>query len=209
MKVEVKIDSLPRRSGDDYSTYTIYACRENPWLWWRVDQGALMPKGWEAYLIESQLFNVFTLKIGKWLVRPWRINLSDWTTLSTIWRLTDLLSKISQSEIINTKEIGHLHFTSGGSVQIYLKNGSLTYSSVVTRKPLRRNYHAKTIFSDALKAFSSGHLIHLLFLSLLTWVTFLKSQLCSRVAGCFLHHVHGSLVILYCPSFEGAIGVPL
>ena len=37
--------------------------------------------------------------------------------------------KISQSEIINTKEIDHLHFTSGGSVQIYLKNGSLTYSS--------------------------------------------------------------------------------
>lgn len=31
--------------------------------------------------------------------------------------------KISQSEIINTKEIDHLHFTSGGSVQIYLKTG--------------------------------------------------------------------------------------
>ncbi len=31
--------------------------------------------------------------------------------------------KISQSEIINTKEIDHLHFTSGGSVQIYLKKG--------------------------------------------------------------------------------------
>ena len=37
--------------------------------------------------------------------------------------------KISQSEIINTQSIDHLHFTSGGSVQIYLKNGSLTYSS--------------------------------------------------------------------------------
>ena len=37
--------------------------------------------------------------------------------------------KISQSEIINTKEIDHLHFTGSGSVQIYLKNGSLTYSS--------------------------------------------------------------------------------
>ena len=37
--------------------------------------------------------------------------------------------KISQSEIINTKEIDHLHFTTSGSVQIYLKNGSLAYSS--------------------------------------------------------------------------------
>ena len=37
--------------------------------------------------------------------------------------------KISQSEIINTKEIDHLHFTTSGSVQIYLKNGRMTYSS--------------------------------------------------------------------------------
>ena len=37
--------------------------------------------------------------------------------------------KISQSEIINTKEIDHLHFTGSGSVQIYLKNGRMTYSS--------------------------------------------------------------------------------
>lgn len=37
--------------------------------------------------------------------------------------------KISQSEIINTKEIDQLYFTSSGSVQINLKNGTITYSS--------------------------------------------------------------------------------
>ncbi|MFQ7323519.1 MAG: LytTR family transcriptional regulator DNA-binding domain-containing protein [Streptococcus sp.] len=37
--------------------------------------------------------------------------------------------KISQSEIINTKEIDQLYFTTSGSVQINLKNGTITYSS--------------------------------------------------------------------------------
>ena len=41
---------------------------------------------------------------------------------------TDFL-QISQSEIINTKQIDHLKLTGSGLIQITLKNGQITYSS--------------------------------------------------------------------------------
>ncbi|KXT75718.1 LytTR family DNA-binding domain-containing protein [Streptococcus sp. DD12] len=37
--------------------------------------------------------------------------------------------KISQSELINTKQIDHLHFTPSGSVAIHLSNDAISYSS--------------------------------------------------------------------------------
>ena len=37
--------------------------------------------------------------------------------------------QISQSEIINTKQIDHLKLTGSGLIQITLKNGQITYSS--------------------------------------------------------------------------------
>ena len=41
---------------------------------------------------------------------------------------TDFL-QISQSEIINTKQIDHLKLTGSGLIQIAMKNGQITYSS--------------------------------------------------------------------------------
>ena len=87
-------------------------------------------KDGEAYLIESQLFQRFYIEnrqmIGETMT-------DQFILTGPLYQLSEDLPtfflKISQSEIINTKEIDHLHFTSGGSVQIHLKNGSLAYSS--------------------------------------------------------------------------------
>lgn len=87
-------------------------------------------KDGEAYLIESQLFQRFYIEnrqvIGETMT-------DQFILTGPLYQLSEDLPtcflKISQSEIINTQSIDHLHFTSGGSVQIYLKNGSLTYSS--------------------------------------------------------------------------------
>ena len=43
--------------------------------------------------------------------------------------------QISQSEIINTKQIDHLKLTGSGLIQITLKNGQITYSSRRYRLP--------------------------------------------------------------------------
>ena len=87
-------------------------------------------KDGETYLVETHLFHRFYIEnrqvIGE--------SESDQFILTgPLYQLSQELPpyflQISQSEIINTKEIDQLHFTTSGSVQINLKNGTITYSS--------------------------------------------------------------------------------
>ena len=121
MKVEVHIDSHFQEEAVTITAPTLSTRVERirDFVEELDQKGRLRAKkDGEAYLIESQLFQRFYIEnrqvIGE--------------TMTDQFILTFFL-KISQSEIINTKSIDHLHFTSGGSVQIYLKNGNLTYSS--------------------------------------------------------------------------------
>ena len=84
----------------------------------------------ETYLVEIRLFHRFYIE-NRQVVGETKDD--HFILTGPLYQLSEDLPiyflKISQSEIINTKEIDHLHFTGSGSVQIYLKNGSLTYSS--------------------------------------------------------------------------------
>mgnify|MGYP000947633393 FL=1 len=84
----------------------------------------------ETYLVEPRLFHRFYIE-NRQVVGETKDD--HFILTGPLYQLSEDLPiyflKISQSEIINTKEIDHLHFTGSGSVQIYLKNGSLTYSS--------------------------------------------------------------------------------
>lgn len=84
----------------------------------------------ETYLVETRLFHRFYIE-NRQVVGETKED--HFILTGPLYQLSEDLPiyflKISQSEIINTKEIDHLHFTGSGSVQIYLKNGSLTYSS--------------------------------------------------------------------------------
>ena len=84
----------------------------------------------ETYLVETHLFHRFYIE--NWQVVG-ETKDDHFILTGPLYQLSEDLPsyflKISQSEIINTKEIDHLHFTTSGSVQIYLKNGSLAYSS--------------------------------------------------------------------------------
>lgn len=84
----------------------------------------------ETYLVETRLFHRFYIE-NRQVVGETKDD--HFILTGPLYQLSEDLPiyflKISQSEIINTKEIDHLHFTGSGSVQIYLKNGSLTYSS--------------------------------------------------------------------------------
>ena len=87
-------------------------------------------KNGETYLVETHLFHRFYIE-NRQVVGETKDD--HFILTGPLYQLSEDLPiyflKISQSEIINTKEIDHLHFTGSGSVQIYLKNGSLTYSS--------------------------------------------------------------------------------
>lgn len=87
-------------------------------------------KDGETYLVETHLFHRFYIE-NRQVVGETKDD--HFILTGPLYQLSEDLPiyflKISQSEIINTKEIDHLHFTSSGSVQIYLKNGNLTYSS--------------------------------------------------------------------------------
>ena len=87
-------------------------------------------KDGETYLVETHLFHRFYIE-NRQVVGETKDD--HFILTGPLYQLSEDLPiyflKISQSEIINTKEIDHLHFTGSGSVQIYLKNGSLTYSS--------------------------------------------------------------------------------
>ena len=84
----------------------------------------------ETYLVETHLFHRFYIE-NRQVVGETKDD--HFILTGPLYQLSEDLPsyflKISQSEIINTKEIDHLHFTTSGSVQIYLKNGSLAYSS--------------------------------------------------------------------------------
>ena len=84
----------------------------------------------ETYLVETRLFHRFYIE-NRQVVGETKDD--HFILTGPLYQLSEDLPsyflKISQSEIINTKEIDHLHFTTSGSVQIYLKNGSLAYSS--------------------------------------------------------------------------------
>ena len=84
----------------------------------------------DTYLVETRLFHRFYIE-NRQVVGETKDD--HFILTGPLYQLSEDLPiyflKISQSEIINTKEIDHLHFTGSGSVQIYLKNGSLTYSS--------------------------------------------------------------------------------
>lgn len=133
MKVEVHIDSHFQEEAVMITAPTLSARVEKirDFVEELDQKGRLRAKkDGEAYLIESQLFQRFYIEnrqvIGETMT-------DQFILTGPLYQLSEDLPtcflKISQSEIINTKEIDHLHFTSGGSVQIYLKNGSLTYSS--------------------------------------------------------------------------------
>ena len=87
-------------------------------------------KDGETYLVETRLFHRFYIE-NRQVVGETKDD--HFILTGPLYQLSEDLPsyflKISQSEIINTKEIDHLHFTTSGSVQIYLKNGSLAYSS--------------------------------------------------------------------------------
>ena len=84
----------------------------------------------ETYLVEIRLFHRFYIE-NRQVVGETKDD--HFILTGPLYQLSEDLPiyflKISQSEIINTKEIDHLHFTGSGSVQIYLKNGKMTYSS--------------------------------------------------------------------------------
>ena len=84
----------------------------------------------ETYLVETRLFHRFYIE-NRQVVGETKDD--HFILTGPLYQLSEDLPiyflKISQSEIINTKEIDHLHFTGSGSVQIYLKNGRMTYSS--------------------------------------------------------------------------------
>ena len=125
MKVEVHIDSHFQEEAVTITAPTLSTRVERirDFVEELDQKGRLRAKkDGEAYLIESQLFQRFYIEnrqvIGE--------------TMTDQFILTGPLYQLSEDLptcFINTKEIDHLHFTSGGSVQIYLKNGSLTYSS--------------------------------------------------------------------------------
>ena len=87
-------------------------------------------KDGETYLVETRLFHRFYIE-NRQVVGETKDD--HFILTGPLYQLSEDLPiyflKISQSEIINTKEIDHLHFTGSGSVQIYLKNGRMTYSS--------------------------------------------------------------------------------
>ena len=84
----------------------------------------------ETYLVETRLFHRFYIE-NRQVVGETKDD--HFILTGPLYQLSEDLPiyflQISQSEIINTKEIDHLHFTSSGSVQINLKNGTITYSS--------------------------------------------------------------------------------
>ena len=87
-------------------------------------------KDGETYLVETRLFHRFYIE-NRQVVGETKDD--HFILTGPLYQLSEDLPiyflQISQSEIINTQSIDHLHFTGGGSVQIHLKNGSLTYSS--------------------------------------------------------------------------------
>lgn len=133
MKVEVHIDSHFQEEAVTITAPTLSARVEkiSDFVEELDQKGRLRAKkDGETYLVETHLFHRFYIE-NRQVVGETKDD--HFILTGPLYQLSEDLPsyflKISQSEIINTKEIDHLHFTGSGSVQIYLKNGNLTYSS--------------------------------------------------------------------------------
>ncbi|MDQ0222620.1 LytTR family DNA-binding domain-containing protein [Streptococcus moroccensis] len=87
-------------------------------------------KGETVHLLAPQ--DVYRLVIEDKVVHLKTLD-QDFTTAYRLYQVKDLLStdflQISQSEIINLKQLDHLQVTPNGLVKLILKNGDVTYSS--------------------------------------------------------------------------------
>jgi hypothetical protein len=133
MKVEVHIDPHFQEEAVTITAPTLYARVEQVRDFVEMlDQKERLraKKEGETYLVEARLFHRFYIE-NRQVVGETKDD--HFILTGPLYQVSEDLPsyflKISQSEIINTKEIDHLHFTTSGSVQIYLKNGSLAYSS--------------------------------------------------------------------------------
>lgn len=92
-------------------------------------QRLTVKKEGDSYRIEPQEFDrIYIEKRKVWLER----GQERYTSPLRLYEVLELLPvsflQISQSEIINTLRIHHLQQTPNGLVQIFMKNGSETYS---------------------------------------------------------------------------------
>ncbi len=87
-------------------------------------------QGEERYLVEAQHFYRIYVEnrqiIGQTATDTYVLS---GPLYKVIEDLPDYFLKISQSEVVNTQRIDHLHFTPSGSVDIHLTNGAVSYSS--------------------------------------------------------------------------------
>ncbi|MEY8462166.1 LytTR family DNA-binding domain-containing protein [Streptococcus merionis] len=87
-------------------------------------------KGDEVHLLD--LADIYRLVVDEKVVHI-KTEKEDFTTNYRLYQVKDLLSsdflQISQSEIINIKQLDHLQITPNGLVKLSLKNGDFTYSS--------------------------------------------------------------------------------
>ena len=87
-------------------------------------------QGEERYLVESKHFYRIYVEnrqlIGQTATETYHLT---GPLYKLIQELPDYFLKISQSEVINSQRIDHLHFTPSGSVEIHLTNGTITFSS--------------------------------------------------------------------------------
>ncbi|WP_303973178.1 LytTR family DNA-binding domain-containing protein [Streptococcus merionis] len=87
-------------------------------------------KGDEVHLLD--LADIYRLVLDEKVVHI-KTEKEDFTTNYRLYQVKDLLSsdflQISQSEIINIKQLDHLQITPNGLVKLSLKNGDFTYSS--------------------------------------------------------------------------------
>lgn len=93
-------------------------------------QRLTVKKEGDSYRIEPQEFDRIYIENRKvWLEREQERYTSPLRLYEVLELLPAPFLQISQSEIINTLRIHHLHQTPNGLIQIFMKNGSETYSS--------------------------------------------------------------------------------
>lgn len=84
----------------------------------------------DIYLLDAQ--DIYRLVIENRQVQV-KTKEDSYQTNLPLYRLSEMLPdyflQISQSEVINSRQISHLRLTANGLVQIFLKNGDWTYSS--------------------------------------------------------------------------------
>ncbi len=87
-------------------------------------------RGEEVYLLDWE--DIYRLVIEDKVVHV-KTAKQDFTTAYRLYQVKEILPadflQISQSEIINLKQLDHLQMTPNGLVKLILKNGEITYSS--------------------------------------------------------------------------------